>query len=183
MNREEALDLLHQNLTTEHLVKHSLAVEAIMTALAEHLGQEPEPFALTGLLHDIDLDVVGDDMQRHSLVGSEMLAAAGLPGDVVQAVKVHNEIHGAPRQSLLDQALWAADPVSGFITAAALVRPDKSLANVEVSSLKKKFKEKSFARGASREQMKSCEALGLTLDDYLAIALASMKKIAPDLGL
>lgn len=183
MTREEAFELLKQHLKNENLVNHSLAVEAIMRGLAEELGEDVEQFGITGLLHDIDYDVTGDDPQRHSLLGAEILEKHGLPAEVVYAVKVHNEIHGLKRQSLLDKALYAADPASGFIIAAALVRPDKDLNNVQLKSLKKRFKEKAFARGASREQMATCSELGLELDQFLNIALESMKKIAPSLGL
>lgn len=183
MQREEALNLLKENLTTENLVHHSLAVEAIMRGLAERLQEDVEKYGLAGLLHDIDYDTTFDTPVRHSLLGARMLEENGLPEDVVYAVKVHNEMHGLERKSLLDKTLYAADPVSGFITAAAMVRPDKKLAQVELKSLKKRFKEKAFARGANREQMRLCSELGLELDEFLTIALESMKKIAPEIGL
>lgn len=183
MNREQALQLLKQHLNNENHINHSLAVEAIMRGLAERLGQDVEKYGLAGLMHDIDYDATGKDPHRHSLVGAEILQQEGLPEDIIYAVKVHNELHGLPRQSLLDKTLYAADPVSGFITAAALVRPDKDLKEVQLKSLKKRFKEKAFARGASREQMATCSELGLELDEFLTIALDSMKKIAVDLGL
>jgi len=183
MNREEGLKLLREHLKNQNLLNHSLAVEAIMRRLAQYLQEDIEKYGLAGLLHDIDYDVTGDDPQRHSLLGAEILAGQGIDPEIVYAVKVHNEIHGLERKSLLDKTLWAADPVSGFITAAALVRPDKSLAEVQLKSLKKRFKETSFARGASREQMQSCVELGLELDTYLEIALGSMQEIAGELGL
>lgn len=183
LNREQALQMLKQHLSNENHISHSLAVEAIMRGLAERLGEDVDKYGLAGLLHDIDYDATGEDPQRHSLVGAEILQQEGLPEDIVYAVKVHNEIHGLPRQSLLDKTLYAADPVSGFITAAALVRPDKDVREVQLKSLKKRFKEKAFARGASREQMATCSELGLELDEYLTIALESMKKIAAELGL
>ncbi|HPF21481.1 MAG TPA: HDIG domain-containing protein [Syntrophomonas sp.] len=183
MNRQEALTLLQQHLKSENLINHSLAVEAIMRGLAEYLHEDVEKFGLAGLLHDIDYDVTADDPHRHSLLGAEILREIGLDSEIVQAVKVHNDMHGLERVTLLDKTLWAADPVSGFITAAALVRPDKSLAEVQLKSLKKRFKETAFARGANREQMKSCQDLGLELDQYLEIALHSMQKIAGEIGL
>lgn len=183
MDRDAALDLLKQNLHNENLINHSLAVEAIMRGLAEHLGQDVEKFGLAGLLHDIDYDQTGDDFHRHSLVAAEMLEKEGLAEDIVYAVKVHNEIHGLERKSLLDKTLYAADPVSGFITAAALVRPDKKLAEVQMKSLRKRFKETAFARGASREQMDTCVELGLEREEFLNIALESMKKISAQIGL
>jgi putative nucleotidyltransferase with HDIG domain len=183
MSREEALDLLKQYVHNENLINHCLAVEAIMRGLARKLGEDEEKFALAGLLHDIDYDFTAEDVQAHSLKGAQMLAEHGLPDDIVYAVKVHNEAHGLERKSILDKALYASDPVSGFITAAALVRPDKSLDGVQIKSLKKRFKEKAFARGASREKMDTCTELGLERDEFLSIALESMKKIAADIGL
>jgi putative nucleotidyltransferase with HDIG domain len=183
MQRNEAVILLKKHLKNENLINHSLAVEAIMRGVAERLGEDTDKFGLTGLLHDIDYDVTYEDPEKHSLLGAEILKENGLPEDIVYAVKVHNEIHGLERNTILDHALYAADPVSGFITAAALVRPDKKLAEVKLKSLKKRFKEKAFARGASREQMATCSELGLELEEFLTIALESMKKIAPEIDL
>ncbi len=183
MDRTEAIALLKQHLQSENLYNHSLAVEAIMRGLARHLGEDEEKFALAGLLHDIDYDQTADDPQRHSVIGAAMLEEMGLPEDICYAVRVHNEAHGLPRRSVMDQALYAADPTSGFITAAALIRPDKALAAVELKSLKKRFKEKSFARGANREQMATCSELGMDLDSFLQVALENMKNIAADIGL
>ncbi len=183
MQRDEAVVLLKKHLKSENLVNHSLAVEAIMRGLAERLGEDVEKFGVTGLLHDIDYDVTYKEPEKHSLLGAQILEENGLAEDIIYAVKVHNEIHGLERKTILDRALYAADPVSGFITAAALVRPDKKLAEVKLKSLKKRFKEKAFARGASREQMATCLELGLELEEFLTIALESMKKIAPELGL
>ena len=183
MQRKEALELLKQHVHDDNHLKHSLAVEAIMRGLAAHLGEDVEKYGLTGLLHDIDYDMTGDEPLKHSLIGAQMLEDQGLPADLVYAVKVHNEIHGLERKNLLDKALYCGDPASGFITAAALVRPDKQLVNVELKSLKKRFKEKAFARGANREQMATCNEIGLELEEFLNICLASMKQIAPDIGL
>ncbi|MGI5911574.1 MAG: HDIG domain-containing metalloprotein [Syntrophomonadaceae bacterium] len=183
MLREEAITLLKHYVHNENLINHSLAVEAIMKGLAQRLGEDEEKYALAGLLHDIDYDFTAEDVEAHSLKGAQILGEHGLPADIVYAVKVHNEAHGLERKTTLDKALFATDPVSGFITAAALVRPDKSLAGVELKSLKKRFKEKAFARGASREKMATCTKLGLELEEFLAIALASMKTIASDIGL
>ncbi len=183
MTREQALELLQSHLKSENLINHSLAVEAIMRGIADRLGEDPEKYGLVGLLHDIDYDTTGEQPEQHSLLGAEILTEQGLPEDMVYAVKVHNEIHGLPRNSVLDHALYAADPVSGFITAAALIRPDKKVEEVQLKSLKKRFKEKAFARGANREQMATCSVLGLELDEFLELSLESMKKIADDIGL
>lgn len=183
MNREEALTLLKEHLHSPNLVNHSLAVAAIMKSLAVRLGENEEEFELAGLLHDIDYDETEGKMEQHALLGAKILSEKGLPEHVVHAVLAHNEFHGVERTSIMDKALWSADPVSGFITAAALVRPDKSLAGVQLKSLKKRFKESSFARGANREQMASCSELGLELDEFLSLALDAMQGIAADLGL
>ncbi len=183
MDRKEALQKIHEHVSKESLIDHMIATEAIMRGLAKKLGQDEEKWALTGLLHDIDYEQTADDPASHSLVGAEMLEKMGLDEEVTHAVKVHNEMHGIPRESLLDKALYAADPLSGLITAVAMVMPSKKLEDVKVSSIKKKFKDKAFARGASREQIKSCEELGLTLDEFFEIALEEMKKSAGDLGL
>jgi putative nucleotidyltransferase with HDIG domain len=183
MNRDKALQLLKQNVTNEHHINHSLAVEAIMRGLAQRLQENEEKYALAGLLHDIDYDVTFETPEKHSLLGAQILEEHGLAEDIVYAVKAHNEIHGLERKSLLDKALYAADPTSGFVTAAAMVRPEKKLENVELKSLKKRFKEKAFARGCNREQMATCAELGLELDEFLNIALTSMKKCADQIGL
>ncbi len=183
MQREEALELLKENVTSENLINHCLGVEAIMRGLAEHLHEDVEKFGLAGLLHDIDWDMTCDDFQNHSLVAAKMLEEHGLPEDIIYAVKVHNEVHGLERKTTLDKTLFAADPVSGFITAAAMVRPDRKLEQVELKSLKKRFKEKAFARGANRETMSTCVEIGLELDEFLNIGLQSMKKIAGQIGL
>lgn len=183
MQRNDAFNWLQEHLSDENHIKHSLAVEAIMKGVAAQLGEDVEKYGLTGLLHDIDYDTTGDDPAKHSLIGAQMLEDKGFPSEIVYAVKVHNEIHGLERKSMLDKALYCCDPTSGFITAAALVRPDKQLVNVEVKSLKKRFKEKAFARGASREQMAACSEIGLELEEFLTIALNSMQQIADELGL
>lgn len=183
MNREEALAYVKEYVKSENLINHMLSVEAIMRGLAKRLGQDEEKWALTGLLHDIDYEMTGDKPEEHSIVGAKMLEDKGLDPEIVYAVKVHNEIHGLPRNTLLDKALFAADPLSGLITAVAYVIPSKKLEDVQLKSLKKKFKDKAFARGADRDQIKTCEEIGLTLDEFLEISLEEMKKIADQIGL
>jgi putative nucleotidyltransferase with HDIG domain len=183
LNREEALKLLKKNLTNKNLRNHSLAVEAVMRRLAEHFGEDVEKWGLAGLLHDIDYDRTKDDPYRHSLEGAEMLAELGLPDDVVYAVKVHNHIHGDPRVSLMDKALYAVDPLTGFIVAGALIRPEKSLDAVDVPFLAKRFKEKAFARGANRETMMTCTEIGLSFEEFLGLGLEAMQGKAKEIGL
>jgi putative nucleotidyltransferase with HDIG domain len=183
VNRNEALELLKKNLKNKNLVKHCLAVEAVMARLAKHFGEDETKWALAGLLHDIDYDTTKSDPHQHSLLGAKMLAEAGLPEDVVYAVKVHNEIHGLPRTSLMDKALYATDPLTGLITAAALIRPEKSLFAIDAESLMKRFGEKAFARGANRETIAACSELELSLEQFMALGLEAMQSIAKELGL
>lgn len=126
MNREQAYELLTQYLKTQNLINHSLAVEAVMRRLARHFNEDEELWGLAGLLHDIDYDQTKDDPDKHSLMGAEILEKQGLPGELVYAVKVHNERHGLPRKTRLDKALYATDPLTGLIVAGALIRPEKN---------------------------------------------------------
>lgn len=183
MNREEALSLLKKNLTNRNLFNHSLAVEAVMRRLAEHFGEDVEKWGLAGLLHDIDYDRTKDDPARHSIEGAEILAAAGLPEDIVYAVKVHNHYHGLPRLTLMDKALYATDPLTGLIVAGALIRPEKKLSAVDVPFLINRFHEKAFARGANRETMKTCTETGLSLEEFFGLGLEAMQGIAKELKL
>ncbi|WP_031516661.1 HDIG domain-containing metalloprotein [Desulfofalx alkaliphila] len=183
MNRNQAMDLLKKHLKNKNLMKHCLAVEAVMAGLARHFGEDEEKWALAGLLHDIDYDFTKDDPQRHSLEGAKILEEAGLPEEVVYAVKVHNEAHGLPRNSLMDKALYSVDPLTGLITAAALIRPEKSLFAVNVESLMKRYGEKAFARGANRNAIAACTELGISMEEFMAIGLEAMQGIANELGL
>lgn len=183
MKRETAFDLVQKHVKNRNLVKHMLAVEAIMKALAERLGQNKEQWGLAGLLHDIDYDKTADSPEQHSIIGANMLAELGVAPDIVYAVKVHNEVHGFLRNSLLDKALYAADPLSGLIVAAALIHPERKLAAIDVPFLINRFHEKSFARGASREQIETCQDLGLSLEQFLELSLRALQAISSELGL
>jgi putative nucleotidyltransferase with HDIG domain len=183
MKREEALSSIEANVENKNLIKHMLATEAIMRALARRLGEDEDEWGLTGLLHDIDVELTGGDMNTHSKLGADLAREMGASEAMAHAVLCHNEAHGVPRETKLDKALFCADPMTGLITAAALVRPDKKLAGVEVKSIKKRFKEKSFAAGASREQITTCSELGFELDEFFTLSLEAMKGISEELGL
>ena len=183
MDRNEALALLRGQLTNQNLFKHSLAVEAILGALARRFGEDEGLWRLAGLLHDIDYEFTKDDPAAHSLKGSQMLAEAGLDPRIVYAVKVHNDIHGDPRLSLMDRSLFCTDPVTGLITAAALIRPEKKLALVTPAFILNRFGEKGFARGANRETIRACSEIGMDLEDFVAIGLSAMQGISEELGL
>ncbi len=183
MDRAEARALVEQRVGSRNLVNHSVAVEAIMEALAERFGlsaQDRDRWALAGLLHDLDYAETGEDPARHGLVTADELRGKA-DDEIIHAILAHAD--KAPRETLMDKALYAADPTTGFIVAAALVRPDKSLAGVEVRSLLKRWKEKAFARGASREQMATAEDMGMTRGDFLALSLAAMQARASEFGL
>jgi len=183
MDREEVLDSVRDNVADENLIKHMVATEAIMRALARRFDQDEEKWGLTGLMHDIDVELTENDMNTHSKLGADLARELGASTDMRQAILCHNEAHGIPCDTLLSQALFCSDPLTGLITAAALVRPDKSLQGITVESLKKRYKEKRFAAGANRENIATCQETGVELDEFLSIGLEAMKEIAPDLGL
>ena len=183
MNRESALQSVRQNIKNENLVRHMLATEAIMRALAKRFNENEDEWGLAGLLHDIDLELIGDDMSVHSKRSAEMAKDLGVDNAVCHAILCHNGAHGEPFQTLMDKALFCADPLTGLITAAALVRPEKKLSFVEAKSVRKRFKEKTFAAGANREQIAKCSELGLELDDFIALGLTAMQGAAESLGL
>ena len=185
MTKEEGLKILRENLSNQNLIKHCLAVEAIMKALARRFNEgEEEKWGLAGLLHDIDYEKVKDDLSQHSLVGAKMLEDMGIDKEICQAVKVHNEAHGIPPQTLLDKALFVIDPLTGLIVAATLVLPSKKIADLTVENILNRFKEKAFARGANREIIRRCkELLGLELEEFTRIGLEAMQEINSDLGL
>ena len=183
MIRQEALDSIEINVENRNLIKHMLATEAIMRALAKRFGEDKDEWGLAGLLHDIDVELTADDTSTHSQLGADLVREMGASEAVAHAILCHNEEHGVPCASRLDRALFCAVPIAGFITAAALVRPDKKLAGVSARSVGKRFNEKGFAAGVSREQILGCSQLGLELDKFIALSLAAMQGIAEDLGL
>ena len=183
MDRDEALKAIREKVKNENLIRHMLATEAIMRALAKRFGGDEEEWAMAGLLHDIDVELVNNDMQTHSKVGADLARQLGASEAIARAILTHNEAHGIPTSSNMDKALFCADPITGLITAAALVRPEKKLAFVEAKSVRKRFKEKSFAAGANRENIATCNSLGIELDEFIDLALKAMQGIAPDLGL
>lgn len=181
--RAEALALVTERIPNANLVNHCIATEILMQALATHLGlsdSDVERWALTGLLHDVDYAETADDPARHGQLSAELLA--GLVDDeMIHAIRAH-ACH-VERESQMDHALWCADPTTGFIVAAALVRPEKDIAGVQLKSLKKRWKESAFARGASRDQMAGCAELGLERDDFLSLCLGAVQARATEMGL
>ena len=184
MNREQANELLRQYITNERMLNHCYASEAVMRALAVRLGQDQETWGLAGLLHDLDIEVVHADPLRHGLETARILSEHGVNADVVEAVKMHNEMAtGKERTTQFQHALAAGETITGLIVATALVYPDKKLASVKVKSITKRMKEKAFAASVSREKIMECEMVGLTLEEFVTISLTAMQGISGQLGL
>ncbi|HKQ57495.1 MAG TPA: HD domain-containing protein [Candidatus Eisenbacteria bacterium] len=181
--REQAIALLHEWIQNPGLRKHCYAVEAAMRAYAPRYDGDPERWGLTGLIHDFDWER-HPDLERHPMLGVETLRAQGWPEDICRAVLGHAERSGVPRDTPMAKALYACDEVAGFLVACALVTPGKSLADVEVASVRKKMKRADFARNVNREDMVNGAAeLGVDLDEHIAFVLEAMRGIKGELGL
>jgi putative nucleotidyltransferase with HDIG domain len=182
-NREEAWKLLCEYTQSENLRKHALAVEACVRAYARKFGGDEALWSVTALLHDFDYEKF-PNAPDHPLEGSKILRARGYPEELIQAILSHADYMDVPRQTPLQKALFACDELAGFITAVTLVRPSKSLADVAVKSVKKKFKDKAFARTVKREDIYGgASALGVDLEEHIAFCLEAMCGIADQLGL
>lgn len=181
MNREQALELVQSRVKNDRLIKHMLAVEAVMRALAGNLGEDTEEWGLVGLVHDLDYDETLHEPERHGKLGAGYLRELGVGDDITYAVESHAG-HVA-RESRLDKALYATDPLTGLIVAAALMHPSKRLGEVTAEFVLNRFKEKRFAAGADRDQIRSCEEFGMGLEDFVATGLKAMQDISEDLGL
>lgn len=181
INREEAKNILGRYLTKASLQQHCLATALIMERIAEKIGANAEEYFLAGYLHDIDLDIIGDDMNVHAKKGVEILRQFDVPENVLNAILAHNK--HKELESEIEKALWIADPVNGLIIASALMRPDKSILTMNLKSLKKKYKSKNFAAGVSREQIEDCKLLGFTLEEYLQLAMNALSPHETELGL
>jgi len=181
MNRDEAIVLVKENVKTKNLRKHMYAAEACMRELAKRLGGDEDEWALAGLLHDLDYDQTVEDFPRHGHVTEELLRGRGLSPEIINAIKAHAE--HAPISSDMDLALYAVDPLTGLIVAAALMHPTKKLENVDVKFVMNRFKEKRFAAGANRDQIRKCENLDLSLEEFVEICLGAMQGISKELGL
>ncbi|MBA2363448.1 MAG: HDIG domain-containing protein [Chloroflexia bacterium] len=183
MTRDEANALLRQYTTLPHLIKHSLAVEAALRGYAQRLGEDEELWAVTGLLHDFDYEMHPEPHQ-HPALGKPILEEQGVPDAVIHAIQAHADYLEISRTNALDKALYAVDELSGFVMAVAMVRPSRSLHEVDVRAVKKKLKDKAFARAVSREDIQhGAEDLGVPLDEHIGHVVASLQAIAPKLDL
>lgn len=184
MNREEALELLHKYILGENMLKHSYAAEAVLRALAVKLDQDAGKWALAGLLHDLDVEKVKADPKIHGLETARILEEKQVDPEIIEAVKLHNEMAtGLPRTKIFHHALAAGETITGLITATALVYPDRKLASVKPKSIKKRIHEKAFAASVSREKILECELAGIGIVEFIEISLSAMQAISDDLGL
>jgi putative nucleotidyltransferase with HDIG domain len=183
MERKDVLLAIESNIENTSTVKHMLATEAIMGALAQCFGEDADEWGLTGLLHDIDVELTEDDPKSHGMLGADMARDLGADDKVAKAILCHNEIHGIPCKTLMEKALYCSDPLTGLITASVMVQSDRKIAGLSVNSLKKRFKEKRFASGADRERIALCSEINLGLDEFLSIGLEAMQSVADKLEL
>jgi putative nucleotidyltransferase with HDIG domain len=182
ITREKAWEFLTKHVTNENLLKHALAVEACMRAYARKYGEDEERWAVAGLLHDIDFEK-HPSLDEHPAIGVTWLREEGYPEDIVEAVAGHADHMQVPRTTRMAQALYAVDEISGFVVAVALVRPSKKVVDVKVSSVKKKMKDKAFARTCDREQMRrSAEELGEPFDEHVQLVIQALSGVADVLG-
>ena len=181
MTLEEAKRLMEEKIKNKNLQKHSLAVSVVMAKLAERLGQDKEKWALAGMLHDLDYDETKNNFEKHGIVSVEWLKEYNLDQEILDAILAHAD--KKERVSLIEKAIWCADPITGFLVACALIHPEKKLEPINVEFVLNRMKEKSFARAVNREQLKSCTELGLSLEEFIDLSLKAMKEIASELGL
>ena len=184
MTRDGALTLLKQYVKNERMLNHCYASEAVMSALARRLGNDEEKWAITGLLHDLDIELVDADLGRHGRETERILRENGVDAEVIDAIVMHNEtVAGRKRETLFQHALAAGETITGLIVATTLVYPDKKLASVKPKSVVKRMKEKAFAASVNRDNIMECEAIGIPLNEFAEICIAAMNGISDQLGL
>ncbi len=182
--REEALNLLHKYIKNERMIAHSLASEAVMKAIALHLGRDEDKWAQAGLLHDLDVEITHSDPKTHAFETARILSELNIDPDIVDAIKMHNEdATGMERTTEFQHALAAGETITGLISATAMVYPDKKVASVKPKSVVKRMKEKAFAASVRRESILECEQIGIPLDKFAEIALIAMTSISDEIGL
>ena len=183
MNRDETLEFLSRHVKTDMLMKHLLSVEASMIGYARKFGEPEEPWGIAGLLHDFDWEICPTP-EDHPNFGVQILRDHGYPEDMIRAVLTHGDHTGIPRESLMEHTLFAVDELSGFIRAVTLVRPSKSLSDVTPTSVKRKMRDKKFAKDVNREDIvRGAEELGIDLDEHIAFIVESMKPVAERIDL
>lgn len=182
-SREKAWEILNRYTKNPNLIKHGLAVEAVMRTIAQQHQEDAELFGLVGLLHDFDYEAY-PEIGQHTIEGGKILLQEDFPEDLVAAIRSHVTENNIPRDTLVKKAIFASDELTGFIVAVTLVRPDKSLSDVSPQSVKKKLKDKGFARGVNRSDVYDGVAgLGIELDDFVLFIVEALKPHAAELGL
>ncbi|MDO8502619.1 MAG: HD domain-containing protein [Gemmatimonadaceae bacterium] len=187
-SREEALAIVHEYTASDSLRKHMLSVEAAMRAYAAHFGEDPERWAITGLVHDFDYERFPNEAhsptEEHPAEGVRILRSHGFPEDILEAILGHANYSGVARETRMAKTLFAVDELTGLITATALVRPSRSVLEVEAKSVRKKMKDKAFARGVSRDDVINGAAdLGVDLDEHISFVISAMQSVAAEIGL
>ncbi|MCX7823254.1 MAG: HDIG domain-containing protein [Syntrophobacterales bacterium] len=184
MSREKALELLSTYVSSEHLIKHSIATEAIMRELAEELGADKDLWGLAGLLHDLDYEMTKEIPHEHGKKTAELLAPFNLPMELIHSIMRHNaEVLNLTRETPMDFALTAAETITGLIVAATLVSPEKRIAKLKAESVRKRMKSKDFARNVSREHIMLCEHLGMDIMRFIDLSIKAMQRVSESLGL
>jgi len=184
ITRDQALARLQEHVTNEKTIIHCLASEAVMRALALRLGEDADRWGLTGLLHDIDVELTNADPKVHALKAEDLLADFGLDPEMIDAIRMHNdEATGLPRSTTFQHALAAGETITGLIYATALVYPDKKIASVKYKSVSKRMKEKAFAASVKRDHILECEKIGVPLDEFIQLSVDAMREIAEEIGL
>ena len=185
MNRNNALSLVKEYVKNKNSIKHMLAVEAVMRGLAKRFEEDEELWGISGLVHDIDMEIVDyhNDPQNHGKKGSEILKEEGFSETIINTTLAHNKQTGKERAMLIEKAIFCVDPLTGLIVASVLVLPSKKISELTTESVIKRFNEKSFARGADRETIASCDQIGLDLKDFVEIGLCAMQEIDKELEL
>ncbi len=181
MNRDEALSLLKQHLKNKNLVKHSLAVETCMRALAERLNQNVEKWGLAGILHDLDYEITEKSPELHTKETVKILEDKGVEQEIIRTIQAH--AGQVECKNAMEWAIYAIDPLTGLIIAATLMHPSKKLGEIDLGFVERRYKEKSFARGARREDIEQIKNIGLDLDEFISICIGAMQGISGDLGL
>jgi len=183
MNREEALAVVNEFIQNQNLTRHMLAVEAAMRFYARKFGEDEELWGVTGLLHDFDWEI-HPTLDNHPQAGEPLLRERGVPEEIIRAILSHADHTGVERESRMEKALFACDEITGLIIAVALVRPSRSLMDLKVKSVKKKWKDKAFAAGANRDEIaQGADEFGIELWEHVGNVIEAMQEVAPDLGL
>ena len=180
LSREQALSLVKKHVTNRNLVKHMVAVEGVMRRLARHFDEDEETWGLAGLLHDLDYSETVDNFDQHGFRTVELLEGEDVPPEALHAIKAHPG--HVTRDTRMDKALYAIDPLTGLIVAAVLMHPEKKLAALDANFVLRRFKEKRFAAGADRDQINTCSELDLKLEEFIQFGIDGMRDVAEELG-